>query len=49
MGLFETPFLSKPLSGAFEIHIHKYKLYMQPEVPCRLVENMAYTSIINTT
>ena len=32
MGLSETPFLGKPLSGAFEIHIHKYKLYMQCEV-----------------
>ena len=41
MGLSETPFLGKPLSGAFEIHIHKYKLYMQCEVPWL----MAYTSI----
>ena len=44
MGLSETPFLGKPLSGAFEIHIRKYKLYMQCEVPGRKYGLYKYTA-----
>ena len=44
MGFSKNPFLGKPLSGAFEIHIHKYKLYMQPEVSCRKYGFYKYTT-----
>ena len=44
MGLSKTPSLGKPLNGAFEIHIHKYKLYKQPEEPCRKYGLYKYTT-----